>query len=140
MRIGEASVPGNGGDIHNGYEVLKLGRRFEVLVPTLVLVNDAVVKMVQMRTERPVKGSPYIRIAASCVSSSCDQKRFLPTKYFRPQDEMRLKSNELPSVLTHTFGLIGMGFNGVGELCEEIDGDEEVGLVVPKGTYELQVD
>jgi hypothetical protein len=140
IRIGEASASMSEGVVRNGFETVRLSRRLEVVVPTLVhIVGDTTREMFYLSTERFAERSRRIRIMARCVGATCSQDSLvddgdrLATEYFRPVVGMRLTDNELPSILGHSFGGILSMMGDVAGLWDEVHEDEEVGLVVPVG-------
>ncbi len=137
LRIGEARVEVEDGEIRNGFETLGLGKKFEVVVPTLVLVSDEATPMFSLEVERLAERSRQLRIIAKCICETCDQTHLVDTNghqatsFFRPKNGLRLKDSEMPSVLPHSFGLIMMMMGDVPKLWDEVHADETVGLVVP---------
>ncbi|MBP9738596.1 hypothetical protein KBD20_02820 [Candidatus Saccharibacteria bacterium] len=140
LRVGEARVEVEDGEIRNGFETVSLGRTLEVVVPTLVHIGDKQAPMFKLDTERQAKRSRQLRVMATCICETCDQLHLrdkdghLATDYFKPYEGLRLTGDRLPSVLPHAFGLIMMMMGDAPKLWDEVQADPRAGLVVPAGT------
>lgn len=136
QRVGEARVEVEDGEIRNGFETVRLGKKLEVVVPTLVHIDDNdTTQMFELSTERLAVRSRQLRIMARCICETCDQLHLVDrddskaTEFFRPRAGQRLGSDKLPSVIPHSFGLIMMMMGGVPKLFEEVREDTSAGLV-----------
>ncbi len=142
MKIGQARIEVNGGsEIANAFSEVKLGRSYRVVVPSLVHIiydecDDGIVKeLFTFRTERPLPRSHRIRILGSCVDTDCsqiwlaDRDDKLATEFFTPHEGLTLGIRQMPDVLTHHVGWMGLAGEVAETLGREVQAEPEVGLV-----------
>ncbi len=145
MKIGEAALAIEDGEIRNYLETVVLGPHHEVVVPSLVRVDDgAISPLFDLRAERSLLEPRRVRILAHCVADPCrsdqlflsdERHASLATNFFRPWRGRQLDNTELPAIFPHQFGLLQYtGMNVAKTLVEELRSDKTIGRVVRRQT------
>jgi len=136
MMVGNVGIECEGGEIRNVFPEVALSSRLQVVVPGLAVVDgDSIVPMYNFTAERHEQRTRMVRVLAHCVGEECEQFLLVDrpdhqaTEFFRPQAGKILSSNELPSVLAHTFSLIGLIMGDAPRLSKEVEDWPGVGLI-----------